>query len=145
MARMERSIEINVPPEKVWPLMQLDRWPEWYIPLKKVEWTSKDKNKVGSTYHQIVQLGRNKGKADGEITEVAENEKISMRSTNGPMKGTGVISLSPTKAGTKVTVAFEYELAYSVLGKLIDKVSFHKALDESYDVALKKLKGMLEK
>jgi len=39
----------------------------------------------------------------------------------------------------------DYELPYSVLGKLIDKLRVHKAMDKSYDVALKKLKDIMEK
>ena len=53
--------------------------------------------------------------------------------------------LCPTKAGTKVTQTIDYELPYSVLGKLIDKLRVHKAMDKSYDVALKKLKDIMEK
>jgi hypothetical protein len=33
----------------------------------------------------------------------------------------------------------------TILGKLIDKLRFHKALEKSFDTGLKKLKDMLEK
>ena len=39
----------------------------------------------------------------------------------------------------------DYELPYSVLGKLIDKLRVHKALEKSFDIGLKKLKDILEK
>jgi len=35
LTRIEKSIEINAPPEKIWPMIQWDRTPEWYTP-----WTS---------------------------------------------------------------------------------------------------------
>jgi hypothetical protein len=39
----------------------------------------------------------------------------------------------------------EYELPYSFLGKLIDKLSAHKELEKGFDDGLKKLKDMMEK
>jgi len=145
LARIEKSIEIKTSPEKVWPMMFWDGWLKWYAPFKKIEDTSKEKNKVGSTVHVTGELAGIKAEFDGEITEVIENEKGAWRTTGGNFTGFGFNTLSPTKDGTKVTIMIDYELPYSILGKLIDKVRFHKALDKSYDVGLKKLKGMLEK
>jgi uncharacterized membrane protein len=141
----EKSIEINAPPEKIWPLIQWDRTPEWYPDWKKVEWTSKDKHKVGETVHIYVEAGGMKTELDYETTEVIENEKVAFRSTRKNFKATGFHSLTPTKTGTKVTIFADYELPYSVLGKLIDKLRFHKVMEKSFDVGLKKLKDMMEK
>ena len=145
MTRIENSIEINASPEKIWPMIQWDRLPEWLDSCKNVEWTSKDKYKVGSTAHVKSELGGMKGEMDVEMTEVIENEKLAWRSTskNAPMFGFRY--LSPTKAGTKVTTVEDYEMPYSILGKLIDKLRFHKAFEKSVDIGLKKLKDMLEK
>jgi uncharacterized membrane protein len=145
LTRIEKSIEINAPPEKVWPTMFWDGWLEWYAPFKKIEDTSKEKNKVGSTVHVKGELAGLKMEFDGEITEVIENEKVTWRTTGGSFTGFGSNALAPTKDGTKVTIMMDYEMPYSVLGKLIDKLRFHKAFDKSIDVGLKKLKGMLEK
>jgi len=82
---------------------------------------------------------------ESQITEVTENEKMAWRTNGGAFKASGSFALSPTKAGTKVTQVMDYELPYSVLGKLINKLRVHKAIDESYDTALKKLKDMIEK
>jgi len=51
MARVEKSIEIKAPPEKVWEILALDRMPEWMFGELKVQYTSdvrtpKDKYKV---------------------------------------------------------------------------------------------------
>lgn len=86
-----------------------------------------------------------KAEFDVEITEVVENEKIALRSTGGNMKGSWVTTLSPTKTGTKMTEVVEYELPYSVLGKLLDKLRFRQILDNSFKVGFKKLKDMMEK
>ena len=145
MTIAEKSIEINASPEKIWPLIQWDRTPEWYPDWKKVQWTSEDKHKVGETVHIISEAAGVKAEWDAETTEVIENEKAAWRSTGGNFTGIGSTALSPTKAGTKVTMAMDYELPYSVLGKLIDKLRVHKALEKSFDIGLKKLKDVLEK
>jgi uncharacterized membrane protein len=145
LTRIEKSIEINASPEKIWPMITWDRMPEWFESTKKVEWTSKEKNKVGSTVHITGEAAGTKAEWDGEITEVIPNEKAAWRSTGGSFTGFGFVALSPTKAGTKLTMAIEYELPYSLLGKLIDKLRVHKALENDYDKGLKKLKETFEK
>ncbi|MGA3192996.1 MAG: SRPBCC family protein [Candidatus Bathyarchaeia archaeon] len=145
MAKIEKSIEIKASPEKVWPMVLWDRIPEWYDDFKKVQYTSKEKHKVGSTVHVIAETAGMKAEWDAEITEAIENEKGAWRTTGGSFTGFGSVTLSPTKAGTKVTIAMDYELPYSVLGKLIDKLRVHKALEKGNERGLEKLKGMLEK
>ena len=145
MTRIEKSIEIKATPEKVWPMVAWEKLPEWYDLFKKVEYTSKDKYKVGETVHIYVEAGGMKTELDYETTEVIENEKVAFRSTSKNFKATGFHGLSPTKAGTKVTIFADYELPYSILGKLVDKLRFHKALEKSFDDGLKKLKDMMEK
>jgi uncharacterized membrane protein len=145
VTKLEKSIEINASPEKIWPIMQWEKLPEFQPEWKKVEWTSKDKNKVGSTLHMIGEVAGFKADMDVEITERKENEKVAWRTSSGNTTGFGSITLSPTKAGTALTIVIEYELPYSVLGKLIDKLRVHKAMDKSYDAYLKKLKDMVEK
>jgi uncharacterized membrane protein len=143
LTKTERSIEINAPPEKIWPLIQWDRTPEWYAPWTKVEWTSIEKDKVGSTVHIAVELDV-KTELDCETTEILENEKVAFRSI-GKNPTTGFHSLTPTNGGTKVTIGATYELPYSVLGKLIDKVHTRKVMEKSFEVGLKKLKAIIEK
>lgn len=144
-ARIEKSIEIKASPEKVWPMTDWDRTPEWYDTFKKVEYTSKEKNRVGSTVHIIGEVVGVKAEWDAETTELIENEKKSWRSTGGNFTGIGSTVLSPTKDGTKVTMMMDYELPHSILGKLIDKLRVSKALEKSFDIGLKKLKDIMEK
>ena len=145
LARIEKSIEINAPPEKIWPMIQWDRVPEYYDSVKKVEWTSKDKDKVGSTLHVTSEIAGLKGVSDIEITEAIENKKAAWRTTSGNLTIIYSLTLDPTKTGTKLTNTFDYELPYSVLGKLIDKIRVHKAMDKDAEKALQKIKDTVEK
>jgi hypothetical protein len=61
LGRIETSIVIKAPPERVWEMLALDRLLEWcegYNALKSVEYTSevstpKDKYRVGASAHGI--------------------------------------------------------------------------------------------
>ncbi len=46
---------------------------------------------------------------------------------------------------TKWTAIVEYELPYSLLGKLMDKLTFRKALEGSSDYYVNKTKELIEK
>ena len=125
-------------------MINWEKLPEWHIEFKTVEWTSENRDKVGATVHITGETAGVKVEMDLETTELIENEKVAFRTIGGNMSGLGYVMLSPTKAGTKVTEVIDYQLPYSVLGKLIDKLRVHKAIDKSYGVALKNLKNMLE-
>jgi uncharacterized membrane protein len=144
MTRVEKSIEIKAPPEKVWPFINWDNVPKLYESVKKIEWTSKEHNKVGATLHFSNELAGVKGEADAEITEWTANEKASWRTTSGNPTMIFTVNLAPTKEGTKATFAADYELPYSILGKIIDKLRVHKAMEKDGENALRKLKGMAE-
>ena len=145
MARVDKSIEINASPEIVFSLIRWDKVPEYYDSIKKVEWTSEPKMKVGATVHVLSEIAGAKGEWDAEITEYKDNEKVSWRTTSGNVTIIYNATLDPSEAGTKLTTAFDYELPYSVLGKLIDKLRVHKAMEKEADKALQKMKEAAEK
>jgi len=56
MVRVEKSIEIRAPPERVWEMLALDRQAEWMDEWKSSEYTSEvrtpeDKYRVGASAH----------------------------------------------------------------------------------------------
>jgi coenzyme Q-binding protein COQ10 len=145
MTRIEKSTLIRASPEKIGSIAQFDRLPEWQAEWKSVEWTSEEKNKVGSTLHLVGEVSGFKSEIDLELTEFVENEKAAWRTIGGNMTGIGSMTFSPVEDGTKFSMVIDYELPYSVLGKLIDKLRVRKAIEKSYDEALKRLKDMAEK
>ncbi len=145
MAKIEKSIDINAPPEKIFPLLLWERSPEWYEPFKKVTHKSGVKDAVGEIVHVSGVVAGVKAEWDGETTEVVSNEKVTWRTVGGAFTGFGSNLLIPTKTGTKVSVVFDYDMPYSVLGKLMDKLRFQKAFEKSFDVGLKKMKEIAEK
>jgi uncharacterized membrane protein len=144
MARIEKSVKINASPTGVWQLITWDRVPEWYDSIRKVEWTSKGKMEVGATVHVLSEIAGVKGEWDAEITEFVDNQSVSWRTTSGNPTIIYHATLVPTKTGSKVTTAFDYDMPYSIFGKTIDKLRVHKAMEKEAERALQKMKNVAE-
>ena len=150
MARIEKSIEIKAPPEKIWELMAWDRVPEWMDMMKSAEYTSEvstleDKLGVGATAHTIMETAGIKLEGEVENTECIVNEKTSYRSVSGDLTTIGSTILEPIEEGTNVKFITDYELPYSILGKIIDKLFVHRESEKGVEKSLEKLKNILEK
>lgn len=145
MARIEKSIEIKVPAEKIWPLLFWDRIPEWMDIIKKAEYTSEKRDEVGATAHVIGEAVGIKVEWDVEITEYVEYEKAVWRSTGGNVTAIGLTTLKPTEAGTELKFVIDSELPYLILGKVVDKLVVSRKTEKGIERALKNLKNILEK
>ena len=150
MGRVEKSIEIRAPPEKVWEMLAFDRlleWSEGYKgELKSMEYTSKvhtpkDKYKVGASAHGIP---KKKGEYNFEITESLENEKMTYRS-HGKIRALGTYILEPVEKGTKFTVVADYEMPWGILGRILEPLFIRRVMEKEFERDLKNLKSILEK
>ena len=145
MGRIEKSIEIGAPPEKVWELLALDRLPEWMevLEMKSGKYisevhTAKDKYKVGATAHIV----EKRWEYDLDISESLENEMITVHS-KGKYPYTITCTLKPVDDGTKLMYTSDYE-SKGILGKAFVKL-FAGTLEKQVERALEKLKSILEK
>ena len=144
MARLKKLIEIKAPPGKIWPLLFWDKIPEWLDGIE-AEYTSEEKDSVGSTAHVVAEAAGIKAEWDIEITEYIRNERATWRSTAGNVTAIGLTTLEPTETGTRLTFVIDYELPYSILGKVVDKLVVSRQLEKDIAKGLKKLKAMIEK
>jgi len=148
MGRIEKSIEIRAPPEKVWEMLALDRLPEWMGPkgeLKSVEYTSEvrtpeDKYRVGASAHIIDKRREH----DVEITESLENEKMTYRSKPPYYSYTSTYILKPVEGGTKLSWITDVEMPWGILGKALGKLA-SGAGEKQVERSLENLKSILEK
>ena len=149
MGRMEASIEINAPPEKVWEMLAVDRFPEWAEGVKKnlksIDYISEirtqtEKYKVGATARQT----DNKGKTyDYEIVESVENEKLVFQTTL--MDSILTLLLEPIDGVTRITYRVDYKAPGGVFGRAIAKLFFQRMGEKEFQRSLEKLKSILEK
>jgi uncharacterized membrane protein len=146
LTRIVNSVEINASPERVFSIVSdFERIPEWQPEFKKVWYTSEEKRKVGSSLRANAAVGGFKLDLGVTVTEWVENKRMAWRTTMGNASGSGSITLEPAGAATKYTEVTEYSMPYSVLGKLIDRVRIRKAMERSYQAAIKNKKALAEK
>ncbi len=147
MGRIEKSIEIGAPREKVWEMLALDRLPEWNEEYGNVKYTSEvrnpeDKYKVGASSHTNM---KGAGAIDFEITESLENEKMTFRMLGKRANNTVVTYvLESVDDGTRFAYVMTYKLPWGILGKGLGKL-VKGSLEKEGEKALEKLKSILEK
>jgi uncharacterized membrane protein len=154
LARMEKSIEIKASPEKVWEMLAFDRFQE-YMDVAETESakyisevrTPEDKYRVGASAHMI----EKHGEYDVEITESLKNEKMTFRSweninarSSGKYRYTSTFILKPVEEGTKLTVVYDLEMPWGILGKALYKL-WQGREEKMIERSMEKLKSILEK
>ena len=149
MGRIEKSIEIRAPPEKVWEMLALDRFPEWQVgggftslQMEGIKFTSEvitpeDKYRVGAS-------ARPKWEGTFKVTESLKNEKITYLIEEPGRNSTLTLVLEPVEEETKLTYAASYEMPWGIFGKFIEKL-FKGIGEGQLEKSLEKLKSILEK
>ena len=149
MTRIEKSIEIEAPVEKVWVfVIEVENFVKTNPPEMEMELLSRDEGpqRLGLTAKIRAKVGGQVMEVIDETMELVENKRYSGRQKGGSLKRMEHTDLlEPTEGGTKLTSIMEYELPYSLLGKIIDKLMVHKDMERSMDYSLKKTKEFLEK
>jgi len=144
LARIERSVKVDVRPEKAFSyLKDLENMPAWMASCKSHKITSKKRYGLGTTTHCVmVQAGRTI-EWDSVVTEYLENQKMSWHCEK-PSRNDGTFEFKPAQKGTEITFVMDYDLPYSIFGALIDKLRVRKDIEKSIDDGLRKLKEILE-
>jgi len=150
LGRIEKSVEIKVPPEKVWEMLAIDRAPEWNEgSMKNVEYTTevstpKDKYRVGASAHATI---KGEGEVHFEVMESLENTKITIQGKGGKTSPKYMLTytLEPVEEGTKLTQRTDYELSWGILGKFLDKLVAQRISEKDMERQLENLKSILEK
>ena len=154
MGRIEKSTEIDAPPEKVWEMLALDRWSEWqpaggFTSLQVengVKFTSEvntpeDKYRVGMSARPTTY-----DKLTFKVTESLKNEKIAYLIEEPGRESTITCILEPLEVGTKFTYAVEYEMPGGIFGGFLEKLFLGLGIGErTLNKVLGNLKSILEK
>ena len=144
--RVERSIEIKVPPEKIWPfLVEPEKILKWIITFQKFEYTSDQNSGVGTPFYVEEKAGGPLMKINFAVTECVENERLAARMVSGNMVKSYELrfTLEPTSSGSTFTFLEITELPFGIIGKLIGAIG--KGTAESHvKQCLAKLKSLVE-
>ena len=144
--RVQKSIEISAPPERVWSFfVEPEKVLQWYSTLKRFEYTGDQRSGVGTPLYIEEQAGGPLMKILFEATEWKENEKLALRMVSG----SGVKSykqvwlLETTPAGSRFTFMEEIEFPFGIIGKLIGLIA-QRMSEATVDKMQLKLKALAE-
>ena len=120
--KIQKAIEINAPPEKIWPFfVEPEKVLQWYSTFKRFEYASDQLSGVGTPIYIEEQAVGPLMKMHFEATEWEQNKKLALQMVSG----SGVKSynqawlLEDIPFGSRFTFMEEIELPMGIIGKLI--------------------------
>ena len=144
--RVERSIEIAAPPEKIWPfLVEPEKILKWCITFKKFEYSGEQRSGVNTPFYIEERTPGGLMKLNFVFTEWVENERLAFSMTSG----TGVKeheqrwAVETIPSGSRFTFIVRVELPYGIIGKLIGLFARCRA-EATAGKILGKLKSLAE-
>lgn len=143
MARLEKSIIINAPWEKVDAIANDGhRTPEWY---EGVESTTVDDvyPQVGGVAHQVYKAGGISFNVKMTVESYEKGKHLHLR-MDGMIDGTQQWMIEPQGNSTKLTVVFDYDVPGGGLGKIADKLIIERVNSANLDKSLENLKKLAE-
>ncbi len=129
--RVQKSIEIAAPPEKVWPFfVEPEKVLQWCITFKRFEYSATQRGGIGTPLYIEEQAGGGLTKMQFEVTEWKENESLALRMVSGANYGSyhQQWSLERSASGSRFTFMEEIELPFGVIGKLLGLVAQRMSL-----------------
>ena len=140
MTRIVKEFSVGAPPERVYQVVSNpESWPTW-APFVKAATSD------GPKTHWQYKMGKMKAESETEVTERQDNRIYGFHQTTGFLKSGGArFEIRPSNKGSLVTWTNQYELPYSYLGKLIDKLKARKQFEEGMDESIDGLVKLLER
>ena len=120
--KIEKSIEIAAPPERIWPFfIDPEKVLQWSITFRKFQYAGDQRSGVGTPLYIEEKASGPLMKMNFEVTEWKENERLAFIMTSGAsLKSYEQIwNLSPTETGSKFTFYEEIIFPLGFIGKLI--------------------------
>ena len=147
MPSVSHTIEIGQPPSTLSKiLLDANRIRDW-APVVVDSSCSQEVLKEGSVFSikaDLKSVGGPKFDFDNIVEKISDRE-IVWRQTKGSLKRLEWhFQLDPAEKGTKLALTIDYQMPYSFIGKLLDKVKMHRVIDSACQVNLEGLKKKAE-
>jgi uncharacterized membrane protein len=142
MAKIEKTIFVNAPVEKVFaymadPMHQLEIWPSMQE-VKNVQHFPDG----GHSFDWVYKMAGLRFEGHTETTEFVENQRVVARTKSG-ISSTFVWTYQPEHGGTRVNVAVDYSIPGNILGRLSEPI-IHKMNEQEGETILANLKARME-
>ena len=144
--RIEKSISIAAPPEKMWPfLIEPEKFLKWWFTVQEYQPTGQPLSGIGSNFYAEEKCAGPLMKLNFTVTEWDENKKLAFIMTSG----SGVKSYSQkwtieaSEVGSKFTLSEEWQAPFGVIGK-ISEIFLRGSSENLVEQYLLKLKNLVE-
>jgi uncharacterized membrane protein len=143
MAKVEKTIIVNAPVEKVFsymddPLSNL----EWLPGMVDVRDVVQTPNKVGTHFRWTYKMAGIRFEGETTTTEYVPNKRVVTQSRGG-ISSTWTFAYEPQADGTKLTLSVDYSIPIPVLGKLAEALVL-KQNEREANLALANVKEKVE-
>jgi uncharacterized protein YndB with AHSA1/START domain len=144
--KVQRSVEIKAPPEKVWPwLIEPDKIMKWFTLLRKFEYTSEQRGGVGTTFYYEEKSGGQLLKMNYKVIEWEENRKIAFGVMSGSLKKDDQVwSIDSTPTGSRFTMFEDLDMPMGIIGKFIGALFGQMMIGKNMEKILGNLKNLAE-
>ncbi len=146
MTRVERTIDIDAPPESVFELLtDLDRLQEWATIAGDTDNPPEKPLTQGAKWKHKVKVAGVELEADWNVVAIDPPRLVeyeATRSEGGWLKMRQ--SVAPVGGGSRVELEVEYELPWGVLGRAVDKLVVERGNEREAQESLQNLKNLLE-
>ena len=143
MARVERTITINAPVEKVFDYVSdATNGPEFIPSQVETEYVTRTQEGVGSRYRWVYKLLGIRFEGESICAEYVPNERIVSETKSGILS-TWTYTFEPEDGGTKLTLAVDYTIPVPVLGKFAEALVLRQNEREA-DLGMANLKAIME-
>ena len=143
MAKVERSIIINAPVEKVFAYIEDPTLnPEWLPSVMEVKDVTLTEEGVGSHFRWVYKLAGLLFEGESTTTEHIPNRRIVTQSKGG-IVSTWTWTVQPHDGGTKANLVVEYTIPVPVLGKLAEPLVL-RLNEREADLAMANIKARME-
>ncbi len=146
MARIERSIEVNRPPEQVFDLLtDLNRLPDWATIVVETHDVPEQPIRNGTAFGQTIRMAGRNLECDWHVAELERPRHVAYQAT---APGGGQLAMRqtvvPVHGASRVELELDYELPGGWLGAAIDRVYLERRNEREAEHSLHNLKDLLE-
>ena len=144
--KVQRSVEIAAPPEKIWPfLIEPEKIMKWFNLLQKFEYTGDTRSGAGTTFYYEEKSGGQLMRLNYKVTEWTENKKLAFSVTSGSLKKDDQVwSIEALPSGSKFTMFEDLEMPMGIIGKIIGATFGSRMIGKNMEKILANLKRMAE-
>jgi uncharacterized membrane protein len=143
MAKLQKSIQINAPVEKVFNYLQNpENLPEIWPSLIEVKDVQRTPGGEFISYKWTYKMAGMRFEGTTELTESIPNQRAAIKDSGG-IQGTRIMTFESQEGGMLLTVDLEYIIPVPLLGKLAEPFILRQNVNEA-DTFLANLKARME-